>query len=61
LTHFIVRRLRPAARTMARPVCGRTTTLTTTAHSCLIPTDTTSRRSATRRPDHRGGARPQFA
>ena len=43
---FYARRSRPAARTMARRVCGRTITPITTAPSSSIPTATTSRRSA---------------
>src|SRR6185312_12829088 len=51
---------RPAGATTARPEFARTTTRTITAHSCSIPTATTSKPSATRQPSSvfkRSGAR----
>jgi hypothetical protein len=54
---FIGRRSRPAGVTTVHPVCGRTITPVTTAPSCSIRTDTTSRRSASRPPEAAGRGR----
>ncbi len=48
---FTQPRLPPAPKTTARRACVRIITRTTTAPSCSIPTATTSKPSATRRPD----------